>query len=393
MNALRDDVHAAAQSLYPTVKEWREHLHAHPELSFQEKETAAFVAHRLTELGIPHTTGIGGYGVVGMIEGNGSGQTIALRADMDALPIQEQNEVPYKSKHPGVMHACGHDVHTSSLLGAAAILMQFRTHLPHSVKLIFQPAEEQFPGGASLMIRDGVLNNPAPAKIWGQHVHPPLAAGKVGMRQGPYMASADEVYLTIRGKGGHGAIPRDFIDPVTISAQVILALQQVVSRKADPFVPSVLSFGKVVADGATNVIPSEVRIEGTFRTFDEGWRREAHDWIRKIAVSTAEAFGGSCEARVEVGYPFVNNHPDLTRDTFAHAVNFLGEDNVVELPMRMTGEDFSYYTQQLPGCFYRLGTGNAARGINSPIHTNTFDIDPEALKTGMGLMAWLALQQ
>ena len=243
------------------------------------------------------------------------------------------------------------------------------------------------------MIKDGVLQNPAPAKIWGQHVHPPLEVGKVGMRQGPYMASADEVYITVHGKGGHGAIPRDVTDPVTIAAQVILALQQVVSRKADPFTPSVLSFGKVEANGATNVIPSEVRIEGTFRTFDERWRYEAHEWIKKIATSTAEAHGGSCSVRVEVGYPFVYNQPELTRNTFAHAVDYLGESNVVELPMRMTGEDFSYYSQHIPGCFYRLGTGNPAKGITSPIHTGTFDIDPEALKTGMGLMAWLALQR
>lgn len=389
---LMDTIQAKVIAYHEDVVQWRSHLHAHPELSFEEFQTAAFVADKLGSWGIRHTTGVAGTGVVGYIEGQDpNSRILALRADMDALPILEANDVPYRSTNEGVMHACGHDVHTASLLGAARILQELRDQFTGTIKLIFQPAEERLPGGASLMIKAGALKDPVPEKIWGQHVHPPLAAGKIGMKAGPYMASADEVYLTVTGKGGHAAIPYNLVDPILIAAHIIVALQQVVSRRADPTIPTVLSFGDIHGHGATNVIPDKVQIKGTFRTFDEDWRKEAHGLIKQIAMQTAAAMGGSCDARVEVGYPFVYNDPQLTERTRTLAIEYLGADNVVDLPIRMTGEDFSYYSQVMPGTFYRLGTGNTAKGITSAIHTPTFDIDTEALKVAVGLQVWLAI--
>lgn len=378
----------------PLVRQWRHHLHAHPELSFQEKETAAFVAGRLSELGIRFQAGIAGTGVVGMIEGkNPASRVLALRADMDALPISEQNEVPYKSTRPGVMHACGHDVHTASLLGAARILQSVRNDFEGSIKLIFQPGEERIPGGASLLIKEGVLENPAPASILGQHVMPGLAVGKVGFREGLYMASADEIYLTIHGKGGHGAVPHQAVDVVAIMAQVITALQQVVSRSANPTIPSVLSFGKVEANGVTNVLPNSVYLEGTFRTMDEEWRSRAHEKIRSITENICAAYGAHADLEIRKGYPFLMNDVALTRKSKASAIAYMGEENVVNLDMWMAAEDFAYYSQAMPGCFYRLGTRNEEKGIVSGVHTPTFDIDEAALETGCGLMAWLALEE
>ncbi|GAB3827486.1 M20 family metallopeptidase [Pontibacter rugosus] len=329
-----------------------------------------------------------------MVKGkNPEKRTIALRGDMDALPIVEANDVAYKSKVEGVMHACGHDVHTASLLGAARILQDLREEFEGTVKLVFQPGEEKFPGGASLMIKEGVLQNPAPASIVGQHVFPLLPAGKVGFREGMYMASADEIYITVKGKGGHAAMPESNIDPVLISSHLIVALQQIVSRHASPKVPSVLSFGKVEAKGATNVIPDEVKIEGTFRTMNEVWRKEAHQKIKKLAEGLCESMGGSCNIDIKNGYPFLQNDPVVTSIARQAAVTYLGEENVVELDLWMGAEDFAYYTQEVPACFYRLGTRNEARGITSGVHTPTFDIDETALETSIGLMAFIALQE
>jgi len=373
----------------------RRHLHMHPELSFQEVQTGQFVAARLAELGIKHKHGMAGNGVVALIEGkNPKKRVIALRGDMDALPIREANKVPYKSRNEGVMHACGHDVHTSSLLGTARILHELRDRFEGTVKCIFQPGEERLPGGASIMIQEGVLEKPHPASIFGQHVHPPLRAGMIGLKPGIYMASSDEIYVTIKGRGGHGAMPQESIDPVVITAQVIVALQQIVSRYADPGIPSVLTFGKINSTGgATNVIPNEVKLEGTFRTMNEKWRNEAHKRMKKIAESMVKNMGGACEFNIVKGYPMLHNHEALTGRTKQWAVEYLGKDKVVDLPPRMTSEDFAYFSQAMPACFYRLGTGNPERGITSPIHTETFDVDEAALETGMGLMAWLAVKE
>ncbi len=391
MTALKNRIQEASRKIFPELQAWRRHLHMHPELAFREFETARFVAERLDAMGIGYRDGIAKTGIVALIEGKEpSARVVALRADMDALPIEEENKVPYRSKNRGVMHACGHDVHTACLLGAAKILKECANEWSGTVKLIFQPSEEKLPGGASVMIDEGVLRNPAPERIWGQHVHPPLEAGKVGMRPGPYMASADEIYVTIKGKGGHAALPHQLTDPVLITAHVITALQQIVSRKSNPLTPSVLSFGKVMANGATNVIPDSVLLEGTFRTFDEEWRFEAHRWIEKIAGETARAMGGDCMTDIRVGYPYVHNDEVLTEKTRKLAEELLGKENVVDLPQRMTGEDFAFYGREIPACFYRLGTGNAGKGITAPIHSARFDVDEEALITGAALEAWLA---
>lgn len=392
---LKDKIRQLAGRYHQDVIAIRRHLHENPELSFQEVETGKFIAARLAEFGIPFQHGMAGNGLVGLIRGrNGSDRVVALRADMDALPIEEANDTPYKSKKPGVMHACGHDVHTASLLGAARILNELRGEFDGTVKLIFQPGEEVLPGGASIMIREGVLDNPRPASIIGQHVHPPLEAGKVGMRPGSYMASADELYVTVKGRGGHGALPQDCIDPILIAAHILTALQQVVSRHADPHVPSVVTFGYIASKGgATNIIPNEVRLEGTFRTMDEEWRFRAHNLMKKMAESIAEGMGGSCDFVVDVGYPVLVNDDALTQKVRAFAEEYLGPENVVELPPRMTAEDFAYFSQQMPACFYRLGTGNPAKGITSPLHTNTFDVDEDCLELSIGLMAWLAVKE
>jgi len=372
----------------------RRHLHANPELSFEEHNTAAFVKQTLDDLGIEVQTGVAGTGLVGLIHGQEPSKGVmALRADMDALPIHEQNEVSYKSTVPGVMHACGHDVHTASLLGAARILQETRTEWSGTVKLIFQPGEERIPGGASLMINDGVLQNPSPTGIIGQHVMPLIPAGKVGFRPGLYMASADELRMVVKGKGGHAAMPEFNVDPVLITSHIIVALQQIVSRHASPKIPSVLSFGKVIAEGATNIIPNEVHVEGTFRTFDEAWRSKAHQNMVKMATSIAEGMGGSVEFEVKKGYPFLKNNEALTLRSIEHARTFLGEENVVDLDMWLAAEDFAYFSQAADACFYRLGVRNEARGITSSVHTPTFDIDESALEVGAGLMAWLAVNE
>ena len=371
----------------------RQHLHAHPELSFEEYNTAAYVEEQLSEMGIPYKAGVAGTGIVGLVKGQrAESKTIALRADMDALPILEKNEVPYKSKNEGVMHACGHDVHTASLLGAARILNEVKDSFEGTVKLIFQPGEEKAPGGASLMIKEGALQNPAPTAIIGQHVMPLIPTGKVGFREGMYMASADEIYLTVKGKGGHGAMPELNIDPVLIASHIIVALQQIISRNGSPKTPSVLSFGRFVAEGATNIIPNEVKIEGTFRTMDEEWRASALKKIKKMAESIAEGMGGSCQVDIINGYPYLENHPELNRICREAAVEYLGEENVLDLDLWMASEDFSYYSHEMDACFYRLGVRNEAKGITSFVHTPTFNIDEEALKISAGLMAWLAIK-
>ncbi|MDX1941533.1 MAG: M20 family metallopeptidase [Saprospiraceae bacterium] len=392
---LKDRIKELSRQYFEEIVQIRRHLHQHPELSFQEVETGKFIAKKLTEFGIPHQHGVAGNGVVALIEGiNPRSKVVALRADIDALPILEANNVSYKSVNKGIMHACGHDVHTACLLGAAKILHDIKNELQGTIKLIFQPAEELFPGGASIMIKEGVLENPKPASIFGQHVHPPLEAGKIGMRPGQYMASADELYVTVQGKGGHGALPQNCIDPILITSHIITALQQIVSRYADPTIPSVLTFGKINSTGgATNIIPNEVKLEGTFRTMDETWRFEAHKRMKAIALNIAEGMGGSCNFDIKVGYPVLYNEPILTSRARAYAEEFLGSENVVELPIRMTAEDFAYYSQQMPACFYRLGTGNIAKNITSPIHTDTFDIDENALEVGMGLMAWMGVKE
>ncbi len=390
---IKQQIQDLAKNIFNDVVANRRHLHSHPELSFHEVETSAFVAGKLDELGIEYIK-MADTGLVGLIKGDKpSTNVIALRADMDALPITEANDVPYKSQNTGVMHACGHDVHTSSLLGVAKILTSLKSEFGGTVKLIFQPAEEKLPGGASIMIKEGVLENPKPQAVIGQHVMPLIDAGKVGFRSGQYMASTDELYVTVTGKGGHAAQPQQNVDPVIITAHILTALQQIVSRFSDPKTSCVLSFGKVTANGATNVIPNEVKLEGTFRALDEKWRAEAHEKMIKMATGIAESMGATCDFNIVKGYPFLTNEPKLTAAARDFAEDYLGAENVLDLDIWMAGEDFAYYTQVADACFYRLGTRNEARGITSSVHTPTFDIEETALETSVGLMAYIAVKQ
>jgi amidohydrolase len=389
---LSDIRQLAAERLAITIAD-RRHLHARPELSFSEIETSAFVKARLDGLGIPWTA-MAGTGVVGTIGGRqNADRVVALRADMDALPITELNTIDYISRNEGVMHACGHDAHTASLLSTAGILQSLKDRWEGRVRLIFQPAEEKLPGGASLMIRDGVLQNPAPAAVIGQHVMPSLPAGKIAMRSGQLMASMDEISVMVHGKGGHGAMPHLLVDPVLISAHLIVALQQIVSRNNNPVTPGVLSFGRVIADGAINVIPDTVYLKGTFRTVDETWRYAAHEKMKKMAEQIAEAMGSTCDFEVVCGYPSVHNDSRLTRELENAAVAYLGRANVVPTDPMMIAEDFAYYGRSAPACFYFLGTGNLGKGIVAPLHNPRFNIDEEALEVSSGLMAYMALQQ
>ncbi len=370
----------------------RRHLHAHPELSFQEKNTAAYLSEQLTKWGIDHRTRVAGYGITGVLKGkNPETKRIALRADMDALPISEKNRVPYHSLNKGVMHACGHDLHMTCLLGALKILKQLSGQWEGSVQFIFQPAEEKLPGGALAMIKAGVLENPKPEVIIAQHVYPELKSGKVGFKSGKYMASGDEINLIIKGRGGHAAIPSQFDNTVLAAAETIVKLEKEINRQSTPQAPTILSFGKVVANGAHNVIPSEVQVHGTFRTFDEKWRKEMHQRIKSVTKTLAAKHGCNGLAIIDEGYPFVMNDEKVTQQLKQAAVAFLGSENVVDLDIRMTVEDFGYYSQLLPACFYRLGVANREKNLTSNLHTDTFDVDEESIAVGTGLMVWNAL--
>ena len=381
-----------ALQYFSEVQAIRHHIHAHPELSFKEYETSRYVSAKLTGWGMPHTTGVADTGIIVLIEGKNPGKRcIALRAELDALPIKEANDITYCSQNDGVMHACGHDVHTSCLLGAARILHDLKDEWEGTIKLIIQPGEEKHPGGASLMIKAGALENPKPEAIFALHVYPHLPSGTVGFRPGQYMASADEIYITIHGKGGHAALPHQTTDPIAIAAQVITGLQQVISRKGNPLIPSVLTFGSIHGGFATNVIPDKVDILGTFRTMNEPWRYEAHKWIKAIVHETCEAYGATADVEIPAGYPSLFNDPALTHRAEQWARAYVGNEQVHQLDMRMAGEDFSFYTHQVPGCFFRIGTNKDNKEYLAPVHNAHFNIDEDAMKTGMGMMAWLAV--
>jgi amidohydrolase len=390
---LVQEIKERSKKIAETVIGYRRHLHAHPELSFKEYETSAFIKASLDELGISWQE-MAGTGVVAEIQGDvPSDKVIALRADMDALPITEANEVDYVSQHKGVMHACGHDAHIASMLGTATLLQGLKYRFSGMVKLIFQPAEEVLPGGAGMMIEEGVLENPTPTWVLGQHVSPFIRSGKVGIRKGKFMASMDEIRVRIKGRGGHGAQPHRNLDPVMMAAQMLVSLQQVVSRMANPTSPTVLSFGKIVGNGAINIIPDEVYLEGTFRTLDEKWRDEAHSRMKKMAVGIVESIGGTCDFSITKGYPFLINNEELTGAVSLYAEQFLGKENVEEVDVWMAAEDFARYSQLIPSCFYLLGVGNNDKGITASLHTPTFDLDENALMVSTGLMAYIALRQ
>jgi amidohydrolase len=388
---MQERIQQLANTYLPELITWRRHLHQHPELSYQEFETAKFVQDKLNEWGIPFQV-MAGTGVIGLIKGkNPAKKTIALRADLDALPIQEENEVAYRSCKPGIMHACGHDVHTTCLLGAAKILQETKEEWEGTVKLIFQPGEEKNPGGASLLIKEGVLENPRPDGIFALHVHTTLETGKVSFRSGKVMASADEIYITVHGKGGHAASPHAAIDPILISAQLITALQQLISRRNDPFNPCVLSITSIQGGNTTNVIPDQVKLMGTFRALNEKWRFEAHELIRNTTEQLVSSMGGKADLHIDIGYPCVVNEVNLTTKAQQLAGAYLGESNVSETEIRMGAEDFGFYAQEIPACFFRLGTRNTEKGIVHGVHTSKFDVDEAALEIGAGLLAWLAV--
>lgn len=367
------------------------HLHQYPELSFQEENTAAYVELQLKELGVDYRKNIGGFGLLAWIKGdNESSRTVALRADMDALPIVEQNDISFISKNEGVMHACGHDTHTASLLGVLKIINELKSNFGGTVLFIFQPGEEKHPGGANLMLKDGLFDDHRPDIIIGQHAYVDYSVGEVGFGDGVIMASADEVHMKIIGKGGHGAIPHEVNDTVLAASQVLVSMQQVVSRRSNPFKPCVLSFGKFIADGATNIIPNVVTLAGTLRCMDEGERYKIKPIIRDIAIHTAKAYGCECEIEVYDGYPCVYNDEAVTGMMKAFATEYLGAEKVKGLPKRMTAEDFGFFSQQYPCTFYRFGI--QGKKTSTGLHTPTFLIDEDALKTSVGAMAYLALR-
>jgi amidohydrolase len=386
---MREKIKQLAKQYAPEFIEIRHHLHAHPELSYQEFETSKFVQGKLKEFGIPFeikaTTG-----VVGIIKGKNPDQRIiALRGDMDALPITEKNEISYRSKNEGVMHACGHDVHTTCLLGASKILNELRNEWEGTIKLIFQPGEEKNPGGASYLIKEGVLESPKPQGIFALHVHPGLEVGNFSFRKGKCMASSDEIYITIKAKGGHAAAPHLTSDTILAASDLVIKLQQIVSRNNNPINPTVLTITSIQGGHTTNVIPSEVKMMGTFRATDEEWRFKAHDLIRKQVKALEESTGVQAELRIDVGYPMVNNDAKLTDAAWQLATEFSGKENVSETELRLGSEDFGFYTQLIPGCFFRLGAGNKSKGITANVHTPVFNIDENAIEQGMGMMAWL----
>jgi len=373
----------------------RRHLHANPELSFEEHKTSDYIRYILEKHKIRFTHGWVKTGIVAEIGKTESTNIVALRGDMDALPIQEKNECDYSSLNKGVMHACGHDVHTTCALGAAIILKQFESEIDGKIIIVFQPGEEVLPGGASLMLKEGALGNPLPKAIFGLHVFPEMEVGNVGFREGEYMASSDEIFLTIKGKGGHAAMKNQYNNPLTIAAEVLLALENEFSEaktKSQTNKPTVLAFGKIEGKGATNVIPDTVEIAGTFRAMDENWRSKAHIQINEICEKICSEKNGSVLVNIVKGYPALTNNIPLTKQSVIAASEILGNDKVHELDLRMTAEDFAYYAQVIPACFFRLGTRNESKKIISPVHTSTFNIDENAIEVGVNSMVWLAIK-
>jgi len=377
---------------FKDIKAIREHLHMHPELSFEEFETSAFLKQQIENWGLAVDKVWVKTGFSVVIDSGKAGPTIALRADLDALPITEQNHRTYASKKEGKMHACGHDVHAACLMGALKILNELKSEFKGKMVAFFQAGEEKLPGGASLMIKEGIMEHYRPNAMIAQHVYPEMPVGKLGFREGKYMASADEIYLTVKGKGGHAALPHTTVDPILISASILQELQKISSRFAPPTLPVVLSFGKIEGKGATNVIPSEVKLEGTLRTMNEEWRAKFHDQISRVAEATASMMGGECVVDIKKGYPFLVNDAEITGECRQAAIELHGAEQIEELDLRMTAEDFAYFSQHCPVCFYRLGVRNEAKGIVHSVHHPQFDVDEGALKVGMESLAYLAVQ-
>jgi len=394
MKDIKEKIKKLSKEHLEEITYLRRQLHAYPELAFEEIKTGVIIGAELERAGIHYERGMAKTGIVAIIKGkNPEKKTIGIRADMDALQITERSSADYSSKHDGKMHACGHDVHMASLIGTAMILNKLKDHFEGSVKLIFQPSEEKYPGGAIMMINEGVLENPKVCCMIGQHVHPSIDAGKLGFKHGKSMASTDEIYINVKGKGGHAATPELLTDPVVIASHIIIGLQDIVSRMAIPTIPTVLSFGRVFANGKTNIIPDEVFIEGTIRTVDEDWRHKAHEKIVQVSEKIAEAYGATCKVFIDKGYPFLFNDETLTHRLMRYAKEYVGENNIQEMDLRMTAEDFAYFSHTLPSCFYRLGVKDPGSEEISNLHTSAFDIDESSLETGMGFMAWAVINE
>jgi amidohydrolase len=400
MMELQERIKSLSASLFESLQTIRRQLHQHPELSFEEVNTSKYIQEQLKSAGISFTAGHVKTGIIASIQGkNPTKKTLLIRADMDALPIEEKNNVAYKSKNRGVMHACGHDVHSTVALGAAFVLNELKHEFEGTVKIMFQPGEEVLPGGAQLMIKAGALENPKVDRALALHVYPEMEAGSVGFRQGMYMASTDELYITVHGKGGHAAMPERYTNPLIAASAILLEIQNTFMQKdalngtMGETTPTVLAFGKIEARGATNVIPDNVDMAGTFRTMNEQWRKEVHQKLKIVVEKKAEEYQCTADLRIEHGYPFLVNDTAFTLQCMAAAKEFLGSTQVEELPLRMTAEDFAFISQAVPSCFFRLGTGNSKKGITAGVHTANFDIDESALQTGCGVMAWLAIQE
>lgn len=388
---MKSKINSLSETVFSYVCEAYKYLHAHPELAFQETETAAYIQAQLSEMEIPFRANIGTTGVLAVLKGkNPSKKIIALRADMDALPVDEATDLPYKSQNPHCMHACGHDSHVASLLGVAKVMSQLKNEFEGTILFIFQPGEERHPGGARLMLEDGVFDEYTPSVILGQHASVDYPVGTVAFRAGQIMASADEIHLTVKGLGGHGALPHLFNDTVLCASQILVSLQQIRARLCHPLTPMVLTFGKFIADGSTNVIPHEVRLAGTLRTFDEAWRTKCKEHVQRIATETALAYGCTCELELSDGYPSVSNDPEVTANAIRFATELVGAARVGELEVRMTGEDFGFFTQKYPASFYRFGIKGESNPDCGGLHTSTFQIDLETFKTSVSVMSWLA---
>ena len=403
MENLIDRIKQLAHAQREEVIEWRRWMHRHHDLSQEEYGTMAFVAERLTEMGLKPKTGIGKTGVMAMLRGNGNEELrmkneessrdycVALRSDYDALPITECTGLPFASEKPGVMHACGHDMHTCSLLGAIKILMQLRDQFSGTLMFIFEPSEEKYPGGARMMMEDGLFSDVIPNEIYSFHCLPEMDCGKIGMRKGKYMASTDELYWTVKGVGGHGATPHLSVDPIVVASHIVIALQQVVSRNAAPMMPTVLTIGKIQeVGGRTNIIPDTVKMEGIIRTFDEKWRLEAHEKIRKISTGVAEALGAECDLFIDYGYPYIFNDDACTQQVHDNACAYIGEETVEWLDLRMTAEDFAFFAQKIPACYFRIGIHEPGTPFSN-LHRPNLIVDENSLELANGFIAYNAI--
>ncbi len=382
----------AAESLRPQLVAMRRDFHMHPELSNREERTSRVVAERLRALGLEDVkTGVGKYGVTALLKGSKPGPTVAVRADMDALPIQEVNDVPYKSQVPNVKHACGHDAHTTVELGVAEVLSKMRGEISGTIKFIFQPAEEGAPageeGGARLMIKEGALETPRPVAIFGLHTYPQLEAGQIGYQSGGAMASSDRFAITVRGKTSHGAQPHAGVDAVVVAAECVTALQTIRSRRIDPLEPLVISVGSIHGGNRFNIIAGEVKMEGTMRALSEEVRKRAQTLMRETLEHTTAAYGATFELEFQENAVVTYNEPALVDETLPTMRAVVGDKNLMAIKPLMPAEDFSYYQRVVPGFYYFLGVGNRARGITAAWHTADFDIDEESLVVGVKVMS------